>query len=251
MTLDLRARFGPTGTQPKPRMAGDFVFSPADYPSMRGHQIEHEELDLLEFPLAVERRVFLSQGSDTLRLEFALCLQGFGAAVDLLFHRAAAFQREPLEHAVVDLARTEGVGDVGFAWAWGDRDGEAGFVRHNVMVFLHGRHETLLQQAREIDAALVRQATTAQAAPEEKLFAVGDRLAVSPGDRVDLGVPSAPEARHFFMATGGSVNLDPIEPARHYYRAGLRPGNYLIEAYRVGRGLLPAQQTLRVTVTEG
>ncbi len=251
MATDLRARFGPQGSEPRPWMTSDFVFAPGELPSLREFRVEHEEVDLLESPLAVNRRVFLSHGSDTLRIEFALCLGGFDAAVGLLFQRAAAFQREPLEQAIVDIARTSGVGDVGLAWSWGERDGEAGFVRHNVMVFLHGRHETLLRQAREVDAALSRQTTTAShSLRAETLFESGAALAVAAGDRVDLGEPLSRDAKHFFLATGGSVNRDPGDPSRHYYRAGLKPGDHVIDAYRVGRGLLPAQQTIRVTISE-
>lgn len=250
MATDLRARFGPQGGPPRPWMANDFVFAPADHPSLRGFRVEHEELDLLEAPLAVSRRVFLSHGSDTLRIEFALCLGGFDAAVGLLFERAAAFQREPLEQGIVDIARASGVGDVGLAWSWGERDGEAGFVRHNVMVFLHGRHETLLQQARELDVVLSHQRTaTSRTLQAETLFDVRDTLAVAAGDRVELGVPLSREAKHFFVASGGAVNRDTADPMRHYYRAGLTPGEHVIDVYRVGRGLLPAQQTIRITIS--
>jgi hypothetical protein len=250
MATDLRTRFGPQGGELKPWMSSDFVFSTADQASLREFRVEHEEVDLLESPLAVDRRLFLSHGSDTLRIEFALCLQGFGAAVDLLFQRTASFERDPPEQAVVDIARRAGVGDVGLAWSWGERNGEAGFVRHNVMVFLHGRHETLLQQAREIDEALLRERTaSSRSAPVDSLFDSGDSLSVVPGGRVDLGEPSSPDARHFFIASGGSVNRDAAKPSLHYYRAGLVPGEHLIEAYRVGRGLLPAQQAIRVTIS--
>lgn len=250
MATDLRARFGPQGGEPKPWMASDFVFSPGEHPSLQEFRVEHVEVDLLESPLAVSRRVFLSHGSDTLRVEFTLCLGGFEAAVGLLFQRAAAFEREPLEQALVDIARTGGVGDVGLAWSWGERDGEAGFVRHNVMVFLHGRHETLLQQARELDAALSRQSTAAsRSQPAEALFDGPDTLAVATGGRVELGAPLSGDAKHFFVATGGAVNLDPADPTRPYYRAGLTPGDHVIDAYRVGSGLLPAQQTIRVTIS--
>jgi hypothetical protein len=198
----------------------------------------------------VSRRVFLSHGSDTLRIEFALCLGGFEAAVGLLFQRAAAFEREPLEQGIVDIARASGVGDVGLAWSWGERDGEAGFVRHNVMVFLHGRHETLLQQARELDAALSRQSTAASRTQQaEAVFDGRDALAVAAGGRAELGATLSRDAKHFFVATGGAVNRDPADPSSHYYRAGLTPGHYVIDAYRVGRGLLPVQQTIRVTIS--
>ena len=251
MATDLRTRFGPQGAEPRPWIASDFVFAPAEYTSLREFRVDHEEVDLLESPLAVDRRLFLSHGSDTLRIELALCLQGAGAAVDLLFQRAASFERDPLEQAVVDIARTTGVGDVGLAWSWGERNGEAGFVRHNVMVFLHGRHETLLQQAREIDTALLRERiSVSRATPVDTLFPAGESVTVAPGRRIDLGQPASPEARHFFIASGGSVNRDAGQPSLYYYRAGLAPGEHHIDAYRVGRGLQPAQQTIRVTISE-
>jgi hypothetical protein len=252
MALNLRARFGPLTAEPRPVLADDFVFSPSDYPSLREMRIEHDELTLLEAPLAVDRRYFLSHGSDSLQIEFALCLHGFGAAVDLLFGRLASFQREPSESAVVDMARTLGVGHVGFSWGWGpeERDGVVAFVRHNLLVMLLGRHDTLLQQARELDAALMRHPTAAASVPRaETMFAAAPTLAVKAGERVELGAPAAPEDRYFFVATGGSVNLDADKPEHRYYRAGLTPGAYLIYAFRVGRGLLPTQQTLRVDVS--
>lgn len=258
MAMNLRKQFGPQGTEPKPLLADDFVFSPGDYPSLHEFRVEHEEVDLLETPLAVDRRYFLSHGSDSLQIEFALCLQGFNAAVELLFQRISAFQREPTEAAMIDLARTSGVGDVGVTWAWGqdERDGVAGFVRHNVLVFLHGdeRHETLLKLVRELDEALAHQATTeAYAQHRDVLFEVvgaGAVLGVAPGGRADLGLPASPDAQHFFVASGGSVNRDPSAPARYYFRAGLKSGSHVIEAYRVGHGLLPARQTIYVTISE-
>jgi len=257
MAMNLRKQFGPHGTEPKPLLADDFVFSPGEYPSLHEFRVEHEEVDLLETPLAVDRRYFLSHGSDSLQIEFALCLQGFSAAVELLFQRASAFQREPTEAAVIDLARTSDVGDVGVAWSWGqdERDGVAGFVRHNVLVFLQGGgHETLLKHVRELDDALARQTTTeAYAQHRDVLFELGGAsalLGVAPGGRADLGLPASPDAQHFFVASGGSVNRDPNAPARYYFRAGLKPGSHVIEAYRVGHGLLPARQTIHVTISK-
>ena len=50
------------------------------------------------------------------------------------------------------------------------------------------------------------------------------------------------------IASGGSVNLDPKEPTRHYFRAGLAKGPQLVTVLRVGAGLLPARQTIRITI---
>lgn len=254
MALNLRERFGPKEPVPQLLLADDFEFSPAAYPSLREFRVDHEEVGVLETPVAIDRRYFLSHGSDSLRLELALCLAGFSAAVELLFQRASAFQREPADEAVVDLPRASGIGQVGVAWSWGkdERDGVAGFVRHNVLVFMQGRYETLLEHARALDAVLARGATTAEyfesAAP---LLAVSGEgaLTVAPGGRIDLGLPTSPDAQHFFIASGGSVNRDPTEPTRYYYRAGLEKGTHLVTVFRVGRGLLPARQTIRVTIS--
>ena len=253
MALNLRERFGPKGVLPQSSLTGDFRFVPTEYTSLRAYRIEHEDVDVLEKPRAVDRLYFLTHGSDSLQLEFALCLEGATAAAELLFRRAEAFQREPAAEAVRDLVLAEGIGALGLAWSWSkeERNGVAGFVRHNVLVFLQGRYETLLQQARELDAALAR--TPVGAGPSETAepsFDLGHEttLRVAPGGRVDLGLPLRPGENHFFIASGGSVNRDPKEPTRHYFRAGLGKGPQLVTALRVGGGLLPARQMIRIMI---
>src|SRR3990167_7460640 len=95
MALNLRERFGARKSGPRPSLAEDFEFVPTEYPSLREYRVEHEEVGLLEAPLAVDRSSFLSRGTDSLKLELALCLAGADAADELLFQRAAAFEREP------------------------------------------------------------------------------------------------------------------------------------------------------------
>jgi hypothetical protein len=254
MALNLRERFGSRKSEPRPSLAEDFVFVPAEYPSLREYRVEHEEVSLLEAPLAVDRHYFLSRGTESLKIELALCLAGAVAADELLFERAAAFEREPQPETMVDLARNQTAGEVGLAWPWGrdEPGGVAGFVRHNVLVFLQGRYESLREHARALDAALVRRKTIATYREDgETLFGVGGKdatLRAAPGARSDLGAPTKTDAQYFFIATGGSVNRDPGEPARYYYRAGLNKGTYRLTAYGVGPGLLPAQQTLHVTI---
>jgi hypothetical protein len=155
---------------------------------------------------------------------------------------------------VVDLARSEKIGDVGVAWPWGDekRHGEAGFVRHNVVVWMSGSWEALYEVARAVDGALApRKTGVVGAASSESLFPAFDSekpRQVAPGGRLDLGAAARPQARHFFIAEGGSVNRDPARPDDWYFRAGLAKGAYAIKAYRVEQGLLPAQQTLRINI---
>jgi hypothetical protein len=254
MALNLRERFGPKGALPRSSVTGDFRFVPSEYASLREYRIEHEEVDVLEKPLAVDRLYFLAHGSDSLQLELALCVEGAAAAVELLFRRLEAFQREPAAEAVSDLALTEGIGDVGVAWLWDkeERNGVAGFVRHNVLAFLQGRYATLIDQARELDARVAGLPTgTGPSQIDEPSFELGAReaaLRVVPGGRIDLGLPVRPGEHHFFIASGGSVNRDAKEPARHYFRAGLVKGPQLVTVLRVDTGLLPARQAIRITI---
>lgn len=254
MALDLRQLVVPRELPPRPPLAEDFRFEPRTLPALAGYDVTHEEVDLSEAPLAVERRYVLTHGSDFLRLDFTLCLDGFAAAVDLLLQRAAAFQREPAADAIIDLARTHGIGDVGVAWPWSreDRDGVAGFVRHNVLVWMSGRWDSLSEQARALDAALApRKTGVAGATAAGSVFGAlgGERpLQVPAGGRLDLGVPDRPEARHFFIARGGAVNRDPARDAAWYFRAGLAKGTFAVEVFRVEHGLLPVRQTIRINV---
>jgi hypothetical protein len=254
MALNLRERFGPKSREPRMLLADDFRFLPSGYPSLRDFRIDHERVDMLEMPLAVDIQYVLSRGTDGLQLEFALCIAGFAAAVDLLFLRAGAFQREPADEALVDLPQANSIGDVGVAWRWGrdEADGVSGFVRHNVVVFMQGGYDALLQHAGALDAELERRATTTAYSDSDAPLLDGNRgeaIKLAPGGRIDLGLPVSPEARHFFVASGGAVNRDPTEPARFYYRAGLEKGTYLIRVFRVGHGLLPARQTIPVAIS--
>ena len=253
MTLMLRERFGPKGPAPRRLLNEDFEFSAERYPSIQKLAIKRDELDMLEKPLAVTRRYVLSQGFVGYQLEFALCLTGPEAAVDLLFERASAFQREPRTAAVINLPEAERIGEVGVAWRWSEHEAEGvlGFVRHNVLVFMQGEYGALLNQARELDTELSRRQTTTEYSDRGgallEMPAAGRELSVEPGARLDLGAVSS-DARYFFVASGGSVNRDAASPDRYYYRAGLVKGIYGIVVYRVGRGLLPDRQTLQIRI---
>lgn len=253
MALNLRERFARRDALTQLSLASDFRFVPSEYASLRDHRVEHDDIDVLEHPLTIDRLYFLVRGSDSLQLEFALSLEGASGASELLFRRAEAFQREPASEAVQDLVLAHGIGDLGLTWSWGkeDRNGVVGFVRHNVLVFLQGRNETLIEQAREIDIALSR-ANARPSAPQidepSFEFGTGEALRVKRGERIDLGTPIKPGDRHFFISSGGSVNRDPKDPARHYFRAGLLEGQHRVTVLRVGAGLLPARQTIRITI---
>lgn len=250
MAVNLRERFSRQGEGKS--LDADFSFDPKNLASLSAYKVLHEEVDVLEQPLAVDREILLSHGSDSLQLELALCLDGPADATELLFHRLESFQREPGEGAARTLG--EAIGEVGITWLWSseDRNGVAGFVRHNVMALLQGRFDTLEQQARELDQALVRTpASNGAQVLNETLFEVGQMgvtIEVSAGGRVDLGAPRHPRDKHFFLAEGGSVNRDPKEPGQLYYRAGLRKGLRVVTAIRVGPGLLPTRQILRFNV---
>ncbi|MEP7346480.1 MAG: hypothetical protein ABI877_14510 [Gemmatimonadaceae bacterium] len=253
MAMNLRERFGTKGELPRSVVTGDFRFVPTEFATLRDYRIEHEEVDVVEKPLAIDRWYLLTHGVDSLQLEVALCLEGAVAAAELLFRRLEAYQREPAAEALRDLTAS-GIGDLGVAWSWDakERTGVAGFVRHNVVAILQGRYDTLLDQARELDAALARiPAGDGPSEIAEPSFELGGRessLRVASGGRVDLGLPARPGDQYFFLAAGGSVNRDPKEPTRRYFRAGLGKGQHLVTVLRVGAGLLPARQTIRITI---
>ena len=254
MALNLRERFGPKGERRHSSLAADFRFVPGEYPSLRDYRVEHEEVDVLENPLAVDRLYFLAHGSDSLKVELALCLEGPDAALDLLFHRAEAFQRDPPEDAIVDLPVAHAIGDAGVAWLWGreERNGVAGFVRHNAIAFLQGRYDTLVEIARDLDRSLASvQARAGPSYVDDPSFELPQPdlvFRVPPAGRVDLGPSAKPDERHFFIAASGSVNRDPADPARHYFRAGLVAGPHSVLVLRVGAGLMPARQVIRVAI---
>jgi hypothetical protein len=251
MPLDLRERFGPKGALPQSSLAGDFRFQPSEIPALRDYRILQEEVDVLESPLAVDRLYDLASGRRQLKLELALSINGSVAAVDLLFRRLAAFQRDPEEKDVRDLAKLDGVGEVGVAWPWEGPDalGVVGFVRHNVVVMLQGLFEPVVQQARDLDAAISRTPTGDKPSmTEEPSFALGERASATPGGRLDLGLPMKSDERLFFITSGGSVNRDPNQPSLYYFRAGLTRGTQTVTVLRVGAGLVPARQTIRITI---
>ena len=257
MALDWRERLARGKPASRAVIAEDFRFSPAGHASLRAYAVAHEAAGMMPVPLAVERIVHLLHGSDALRVELDLCLDGPDAALGLLARHLGAFQRVVPEDAIVDLAPL-GIGDAGAAWPWAreDRNGVAGFVRRNVVVFMQGRYDGLVEQARDIDAALARLRTgDAYADNTATLFAVAAAGADASGpwrvqaaDRLELGVPTPPDGDYFFQAEGGSVNRDRDAPERYYFRAGLRPGRHRIAVFRVGAGLLPERQTFAVLV---
>ena len=254
MAVDWRERLEKGSSDERRLIAQDFRFSPAELASLRAYTIAHEAVAMMPVPLAVERIVHLAHGSDTVRLELDLCLEGPAAARALLARHLGAFQRPVPEDAIVDL-HALGIGDAGAAWRWApeERNGVAGFVRHNVVVFLQGRHQGLVEQARELDGVLSSLATS-ESYPDRTavLFTPpadeAGELRVQAADRADLGAPAVPQGDYFFLAEGGSVNRDPRAPERYYFRAGLAPGRHRIDVFHVGAGILPARQTLAVRI---
>jgi hypothetical protein len=254
MALNLRDRFGPKEPDSRRLLGQEFEFSPSSYPSLREFTVEREELELGEKPLAVTRSFVLAHGPEGVQLQLALCLNGPKDAFELLFHRASSFQREPGPERIIDVSRNLDIGDGEVGWQWNDRepDGVLGFVRFNVLAFMRGRFGRLQAIARELDADLSRRETrTEYADSPEPLFtaARAGGLEAVAGSRLDLGKPQRPDSRHFFVATGGSVNRDPSDPELFYYRAGLAKGSYSIAAWRVGKGLLPDRQTIPVRIS--
>jgi hypothetical protein len=254
MPPNLRELFGPQGPRRRDLLAEDFEFSVGRFPSFREFVVDRNEPGMLEKPLAVTRRYILRRGLEGLQLEFVLCLGGSDAAVDLLFERASAFQRQPAADTLIDARSQLNIGETGIAWRWDEREPEGvlAFVRYNVLVFMRGRFQALEGQARELDADLSRRKVTIEYSDGEgpllQTLTKGGTYSVARGGRLDLGSPILPDTGYFFVASGGSINRNTEDSTRYYYRAGLEKGTHTVAIYRLGSGLLADRQTIQIEI---
>jgi hypothetical protein len=144
----------------RPLLGEDWVFDALKYPALADFTVLHQEVSLRETPLAILRAIHLAHVRDssvTVQSDLALCWNGAGDAVELLFDLAESFQRPIPEESVSNIAETSKTGDFGVAWSWsrGGAPNVVAFVRHNVVVLQgHLAGERLSAAAREIDVAL-------------------------------------------------------------------------------------------------
>ncbi len=241
----LRVRIAPVPVSTE-EVSEDLVLSPGAPGPLAGFQVDYEAVTLIETPLTVRRQMHLFDSSETLRLVLALCLSGPTAAREYLI-RISGFQREPSPDAIQELDLRPGA--AGFCWSW-DADGSsayAAFARHNLVASLEGRLSTVRAIARAIDDSVrgVKTIPTMQAGPGTNPQRLGP---VAPGARLDLPTTDIPNTQLFFVGSGGAVNRDPAQAGRYYYRAGLQRGLQKLEAFRVGRGLLPVRTPIEIKI---
>jgi len=250
--------------QQRPLLARDYVFTPG-FPQAQPFKTVYERVFLEETPLAVVREIHLQHAENlhaSAKLTLALCEEGFAGAMTLLERFTRSFQRAIPNEFVQKISPS--VGDFGVAWAWERPKGAEvipdviAFVRYNVFVGLTG-HDTppLFMPAvpNQIDGELRNLPTTESYADQQEglLASLRGRAEGAPklpvGGRLDLGEFAPSEsASFFFLTSSGSVNRDPRAPQKWYYRAGGEKGAQEITLYRVGRGILPVRERLKVEV---
>ena len=244
-------------------LAEDYRFAPA-FPAGQAFKTVHERVFMEETPLAVVRELHLQHSAaphSSLELTLALALNGFPDAMTLLDRFVHGFQRFVPPERVRNIHQTNQIGEFGVAWQWDPRsDGlldVMAFVRHNVLVAASAHDPEpglVLALAVQIDRELNALSTVQDYAEPGRLSI--DRAECAPrvaaGGRLELrdfGAEDRDGATLFFVPSSGSVNRDPANPQRWYYRAGEKRGTQQIMLYRVARGgILPARQRLNVEV---
>jgi hypothetical protein len=248
--------------QQLPLLARDYVFA-ADFPAARPFKVVHERAFLEETPLALVREIHLENSEKphtNAKLTLALCWEGFADAMTLLERFVTSFQRAVPTEAVWSTVTQNGIGDFGVAWAWERGPGALdviAYVRFNVLVAATGHDMEpgfLLALANQIDGGLRTAPTTGGYTDQtEGLLSPVRKLAkgeprVSLGGRLDLGKFDEPRLLLFFQTSSGSVYRDHAEPQKFYYRAGRERGPQEITLYRVGQGILPIRERLKLEV---
>ena len=247
--------------QQRPLLAKDYIFTPR-FPLAEPFKNVYERAFLEETPLAVVREIHLQHSEKphaSAKVTLALCWNGFADAMTLLERFVNSFQRAvpaggPWQH--------NEIGDFTVLWSWDQSRMEEdviAMVRFNVFMAATG-HDTepgfLIALAAQADREL-RAMPTTESYPDQRegLFSNVRRGTegaprVPVGGRLDLGEFAAEKegASLFFLASSGSINRDPQEPQKWYYRAGAKRGPQEITLYRVGRGILPLRERLRVEV---
>jgi hypothetical protein len=256
-TLRERLPRPPTPEGPLRLLGEDFRFTPELIPSTRAFHVEHQTVQLLESPLALERTYRLRDPGDVgLVLGFRLCWYGGADALESLFAFTESFQRD-VPADTVRRVSDEGIGEFGVAWSWDDPLGAevVAFVVANVLVTVQAYDAAGLAErvARELSGQL-RGLRTIDAYVEAALGVFepirrqqAGPLQVAAGQALALGAQPRGE-QWFFITTKGSANRDSRAPDHWYYRAGLKPGPAEIQLYRVDPGLLPVLERLDLEI---
>jgi hypothetical protein len=249
----------------RPLLGENFVLERVKISSLQMGKLLRQEVALRRNPLAIIKRyyydVFKGSRRTSLILLFALCIDGFADAIELLFSFAEDFERPLPMDEVIETAENYKLGDFGLAWAWLKKEPEiVSFVRNNVFVVIQAQagENSLLNIAQEIDGHLNRLSTTDRYVEEKDgIFSQIKRrtdgvVKVKVGEKVTIG--SFPKIKKgvgftFFLTTSGSMNREIAKPEEWYYRAGMEKGKYKITLLHADIGILPKKEQLDVVIT--
>lgn len=264
-SLRVRFSYDEIKRMSRPLLGENFVLERVKISSLQIGKLLRQEVVLRRRPLAIIKRYYydLLKGSKrtSLYLLFALCIDGFADAIELLFSFAENFERPlPLDE-VIETAKSYELGDFGLAWAWRKEEPDiVSFVRNNVFVVVQGQtgENSLLNIAQEIDGQLNQLRTTDKYVEEKDgLFTQIKRrtdgiVKVKAGEKFTLG--SLLKIRKgvgftFFLTTGGSMNQEIAKPEEWFYRAGMEKGKHKITLFHADEGILPKKEQLDVDIT--
>lgn len=248
--------------QQRPLLASDYIFMPR-FPLAEPFKPVYDRVSFQETPLAVVREIHLQhsdQPHTSAKVTLALCWNGFADAMILLERFVNGFQRAVPAGAARQHSE---IGDFSVLWSWDEppkfkAEDVVAMVRFNVFMAATG-HDTepgfLIALAAQADRELRALPTTQSYADQPEGWLSRAARAeevprVPAGGRLDLGEFAAEKegVSLFFLTSGGSVNRDPQAPQKWYYRAGVDRGPQEITLYRVGLGILPLRERLKVEV---
>ncbi len=240
---------------------GNYYFSTVTNPVLSGYTTLHEEIRLLEDPIYLVRKYILVKDSakDTpVQVTFSLAWDGYERALDFLFGFTESLDLFFNPEKVIDTS-AYAIGDFGVAWSW--VPGEVNviaFIRNNVFVCIQGflQKEEMLSASSAVDAGLKKVGTKIPYNVEKQSFFIQsqskpDKLSVSSGSRLDIGIQKPATDTYFFITKDGSMNWDLLNPNLWYFRAGEYVGIHEIVLLQADKGILPKKEIFQVEVVKG
>ena len=224
-----------------------------DAPVLR---ISHQFVSVRHDPARIARRYLFARPETSavaVELRLTLCLDGGSDAKEVVFRTVESHQGA-LPRPITETSASLSLGEPGFAWGYREAKtiDAVVFARHNLVVFLRRYGEfAVIEYARGLDRDLQACETCdAYALSPTGAFAeVGKRPAtVRQGQRLDLATEGA-DQKFYYAASAGSVNRDPQQPRRRYFRAPGASQNVTLWAYALRGGMLARREVLQVEVT--
>jgi hypothetical protein len=246
---------------PSPQLINEnFRFSPQAIPALAKYKIVHQEVRLIESPLYLVRKYFLSSSTPNeipLQITISLAWDGFSDALDFLFGFCEALDLLFSPEKLIDT-RKHAIGDFGVAWNWvADEINILAFVRNNVFIGIQGflAREKMFSAVTALDDELKKLATTNHYLENQpdffaKIRTENKTMSIPAGERLDIGTQTPGNHTFFFINSDGSMNRAAARPDLWYFRAGHELGNQKIDLFRVDEGILPQKESLSITVVK-